>query len=80
MKMGEIRARPDGSFEMMTPRGVEPVTLRCTTTGVVEVEEVSNQRSLNIEALTSVISQPLPLAQSRVVAEAQRQANERRAW
>jgi hypothetical protein len=64
----------------MTPRGVEPVTLRCTTTGVVEVEEVSNQRSLNIEALTSVISQPLPLAQSRVVAEAQRQANERRAW
>lgn len=41
MKMGEIRVRADGGFAMMTPGGhLRDVTLRCTTAGVVEVEEV----------------------------------------
>jgi hypothetical protein len=41
MKMGEIRAHPDGGFWMMTPDGPRDVTLRCTVAGSVEVEEVS---------------------------------------
>ncbi len=42
MKMGEIRwGGNSDSFIMMTPDGVRPVILRCTTKGVVEVEEVA---------------------------------------
>lgn len=78
MKLGEIRVRPDGGFAMMTPTGIQDVTLRCTTAGVVEVEEVASQRGLPVEALAIAMTQPLPSGQTSVVAEVQRQRAERR--
>lgn len=76
MKMGEIRVRPDGGFAMMTPDGFRDVTLRCTASGSVEVEEVANQRGLSVEALTIAMRpSPVdePIASTCAAAEVHRQ-------
>jgi hypothetical protein len=57
MKMGEICLGTSNHFEMMTPDGLRPVTLRCATDGTVMVEQVAGG-GLTIAPMVVQVNKP----------------------